>query len=56
MQEQTEQANNAPEEKVTNAFEENRKQLLDLLLHKSALKQDIADDCEKIFELMIAKY
>jgi hypothetical protein len=40
------------EENETKAFEENRKQLLDLLLHKSALKQDIADDCEKIFEMM----
>ena len=40
------------EENETKEFEENRKQLLDLLLHKSALKQDIADDCEKIFEMM----
>ncbi len=31
-------------------LEENRAQLLKLLLNKSALKQDIADDCEKVFE------
>jgi hypothetical protein len=30
-------------------MEENRKVILDLLLNKSALKQNIADDCEKIF-------
>jgi hypothetical protein len=30
-------------------MEENRKIILDLLLNKSALKQNIADDCEKIF-------
>jgi hypothetical protein len=31
-------------------LEANRAQLLKLLLDKSALKQDIADDCEKVFE------
>lgn len=31
-------------------MEENRKIILDLLLNKSALKQNIADDCEKIFK------
>ena len=31
-------------------LEENRAQLLKLLLNKSALKQDIAEDCEKVFE------
>ncbi len=30
-------------------MEENRKVILDLLLNKSALKQNIADDCEKVF-------
>jgi hypothetical protein len=30
-------------------IEENRKAILDLLLHKAALKQNIADDSEKIF-------
>jgi hypothetical protein len=30
-------------------MEENRKVILDLLLNKSALKQNIADDCEKLF-------
>lgn len=30
-------------------MKENRKIILDILLNKSALKQDIADDCEKIF-------
>ncbi|MEN9699086.1 MAG: hypothetical protein RLZZ301_284 [Bacteroidota bacterium] len=29
---------------------QNRTQLVDLLLHKAALKQDIAADCEKVFE------
>ena len=42
----------AIEDTDTKAIEENRKQLLDLLLNKSALKQDIADDCEKLFEMM----
>jgi hypothetical protein len=31
-------------------IEKNRAQLVDLLMHKSALKQDIADDSEKVFE------
>jgi len=31
-------------------IEANRQQLLKLLLNKSALKQDIAEDCEKVFE------
>jgi len=31
-------------------LEANRAQLLKLLLDKSALKQDIAEDCEKVFE------
>lgn len=31
-------------------MEENRKIILDLLLNKSALKQNIADDCESIFK------
>lgn len=31
-------------------LEANRAQLLKLLLDKSALKQDIADDCEKVFD------
>ncbi len=31
-------------------MEENRKIILDLLLNKSALKQNIADDCEKVFK------
>jgi hypothetical protein len=30
-------------------MEENRKVILDLLLNKSALKQNIADDCEQVF-------
>jgi len=30
-------------------MEQNRKIILDLLLNKSALKQNIADDCEKVF-------
>lgn len=30
-------------------MKKNRKIILDILLNKSALKQDIADDCEKIF-------
>lgn len=32
----------------------NRKQLIDILLHKSALKQDIADDLERVFEQLRA--
>ena len=32
-------------------MDENRKIILDLLLNKSALKQDIADDCENIFQV-----
>ena len=31
-------------------IEQNRSQLVDLLMHKSSLKQDIADDSEKVFE------
>ncbi len=30
-------------------MEQNRKIILDLLLNKSALKQNIADDCEQVF-------
>ena len=33
-------------------MKENRKVILDLLLNKSALKQNIADDCEKVFAEM----
>ena len=33
-------------------IEQNRAQIVDLLMHKSALKQDIADDSEKVFERM----
>jgi hypothetical protein len=36
-------------------MEANRVQLLKLLLDKSALKQYIADDCEKVFETFIEK-
>jgi hypothetical protein len=37
--------------KVTsNPLEANRQQLIDLLMHKSALKQDIADDLEVVFD------
>ena len=32
----------------------NRQQLIDILLHKSALKQDIADDAERVFEQLRA--
>ncbi|MEN9742892.1 MAG: hypothetical protein RLZZ65_697 [Bacteroidota bacterium] len=32
-----------------NPLEANRQQLIDLLMHKSALKQDIADDQERVF-------
>lgn len=36
--------------KVTkNPIEANRQQLVDILLHKSALKQDVADDLERVF-------
>jgi hypothetical protein len=42
----------AMEDQNENPLEENRKQLLDLLTHKSSLKQDIADDCEKVFDLL----
>lgn len=31
-------------------IEQNRAQLVDLLMHKSSLKQDIADDSEKVFD------
>jgi hypothetical protein len=33
-------------------MKENRKVILDLLINKSALKQNIADDCEKVFAEM----
>ncbi|MFM6945644.1 MAG: hypothetical protein ACKOWW_00740 [Flavobacteriales bacterium] len=33
-----------------NPLEANRQQLIDLLMHKSALKQDIADDLEVVFD------
>jgi hypothetical protein len=36
--------------KKEKAIEQNRAALKQLLLNKSALKQDIADDCEKVFE------
>lgn len=35
---------------AANPLEANRQQLIDLLMHKSALKQDIADDLEVVFE------
>lgn len=35
---------------VANPLEANRQQLIDLLMHKSALKQDIADDIEVVFD------
>ena len=35
---------------AANPLEANRQQLIDLLMHKSALKQDIADDIEVVFE------
>ncbi|MFM8596496.1 MAG: hypothetical protein ACKOBN_05315 [Flavobacteriales bacterium] len=33
-----------------NPLEANRQQLIDLLMHKSALKQDVADDLEVVFD------
>jgi len=36
--------------KKEKAIAQNREALKQLLLNKSALKQDIADDCEKVFE------
>ena len=33
----------------------NREHLLKLLLDKSALKQDVADDCEKVFMSFLKK-
>ncbi len=35
---------------AANPLEANRQQLIDLLMHKSALKQDIADDLEVVFD------
>ena len=35
---------------AANPLEANRQQLIDLLMHKSALKQDIADDIEVVFD------
>ena len=35
---------------ASNPLEANRQQLIDLLMHKSALKQDIADDLEVVFD------
>lgn len=35
---------------AVNPLEANRQQLIDLLMHKSALKQDIADDLEVVFD------
>jgi hypothetical protein len=35
---------------ATNPLDANRQQLIDLLMHKSALKQDIADDLELVFD------
>jgi hypothetical protein len=34
---------------ASNPLEANRQQLIDLLMHKSALKQDVADDLEVVF-------
>jgi hypothetical protein len=35
---------------ASNPLEANRQQLIDLLMHKSALKQDVADDLEVVFD------
>lgn len=35
---------------TANPLDANRQQLIDLLMHKSALKQDIADDLELVFD------
>jgi hypothetical protein len=35
---------------TANPLEANRQQLIDLLMHKSALKQDVADDLERVFD------
>jgi hypothetical protein len=35
---------------AANPLEANRQQLIDILMHKSALKQDIADDIEVVFD------
>ena len=35
---------------IKDPIQANRLQLIDLLLHKSSLKQDIADDLEKVFD------
>jgi hypothetical protein len=37
---------------ASNPLEANRQQLIDLLIHKSALKQDVADDLEVVFSDM----
>jgi hypothetical protein len=37
---------------ASNPLEANRQQLIDLLMHKSALKQDVADDLEVVFSDM----